>query len=52
MNSKKGKFTRGIVIVSPSSFASMLFAGRLSGGPAAIILRMLGKNFCSDGQVV
>ena len=52
MNSKRGKFMRRMVVVSPTSFASMLFAGRLSGGAAVITLRMLRKNFCSDDQVV
>ena len=52
MNSKRGKFMRRMVVVSPPSFASMLFVGRFSGGAAVITLRMLWKNFCSDDQVV
>ena len=52
MNSKRGKFMRRMVVVSPPSSASMLFAGRFSGGAAVITLRMLWKNFCSDDQVV
>jgi hypothetical protein len=52
MNSKREKFMRRMVVVSPPSFASMLFVGRFSGGAAVITLRMLWKNFCSDDQVV
>ena len=52
MNSKRGKFMRRMGVVSPPSFASMLFAVSLNGGAAVITLRMLWKNFCSDDQAV
>ena len=34
MNGKRGKFMRRMVVVSPRSVASMLSAGRFSGGAA------------------
>ena len=43
---------RRMVVVSPPSFASMLLAGRLSGGAAVITSRILWNNFGSDDQVV
>ena len=52
MKAIEGESVRGMFFVGSSSTASMSFASKLKGGAAAITLRVLVKNFCSDGHVV
>ena len=52
MKALEGESVPGMFFVGSSSTASMSFASKLKGGAAAITLRVLVKNFCSDGHVV
>ena len=52
MKALEGESVPGMFFFGSSSTSSMSFASKLKGGAAAITLRVLVKNFCSDGHVV